>query len=667
MDVRRRTLAAEGPAGNALPPSSLPMPPSAMKKPASRLGSARMSMIPQQVKPSQHLGVSQMSAQSQADVRRSTMMSSGGRGDGGIYGRTPQPGRSMPSSASARRSSVYTASASQGRPSMMPGAFMSSAVKDTRPIKNATFQQQSQRNILDFLALHRCPIGIPPKFFTSATTVQFQQLFKWLIVELIDPHVVFGKKFEDDVIAILRDLRYPAVDSISKTSLSSIGSAVHWPALQAMLNWLVDLCKAQDNWYDAEIVSDPLLMTASELPLDFPVLEERLQWDYFSKAFTIWFDDVEDDFPALKQEISDVYDKLTSKTIDENERLESEYTRKDIELRQLQAQVPALSGIEDEYNRLQEDKTKYITFLETISGKVEKLKRQRISLAEGVATTETRIQEVRKQLAETESTLAAQNLSPDEATKMMTDREGSQRQFDELTIKNAEASQAGHDLERNVSKHMDDLENLLEVYTALGLQIGIIKPGHTLDVGPGGIDYGIELDLNVVDLSDVQSTGLKMKTVLRPGLQTYGEGFRATTLEFENESIALADQIDRLSQKVTAKKEEAGTLEAKLNVVDSAADLEERQYESQSKGLKEQLATMEDAIAAVIVGTQQKFLTTQSELEAKKIEFQELQHQTASLQDTLVTQLMGHIDVIIKAKEHTANSLKGVRTFAEVQ
>ena len=45
----------------------------------------------------------------------------------------------------------------------------------------------------------------------------------------------------------------------------------------------------------------------------------------------------------------------------------------------------------------------------------------------------------------------------------------------------------------------------------------------------------------------------------------------------------------------------------------------------------------------------------------------ELRHKTALLQDVVVSQLSAHIDVVIKAKEHAANSLKGVRTFAEAQ
>lgn len=47
------------------------------------------------------------------------------------------------------------------------------------------------------------------------------------------------------------------------------------------------------------------------------------------------------------------------------------------------------------------------------------------------------------------------------------------------------------------------------------------------------------------------------------------------------------------------------------------------------------------------------------------LRFEELRHRTQALQEGIVTQIMSQIDVVIKAKEHTANSLKGMRSFAE--
>ena len=90
--------------------------------------------------------------------------------------------------------------------------------------------------------VQRCPIPLTSKMFLSPTTKDFQSIFRYLVQELVDPGMVWGKKFEDDVINLLKDLRYPAMETIGRTGLGAPGGR-DWAPLLAMLNWLVELCK----------------------------------------------------------------------------------------------------------------------------------------------------------------------------------------------------------------------------------------------------------------------------------------------------------------------------------------------------------------------------------------------------------------------------------------
>lgn len=69
-------------------------------------------------------------------------------------------------------------------------------------------------------------------------------MFRFLYGCAIDEDYQFGKggkKFEEECISLLKDIRYPAVDGLSRTALSAPGSPTQWPHLLAMLMWLVDL------------------------------------------------------------------------------------------------------------------------------------------------------------------------------------------------------------------------------------------------------------------------------------------------------------------------------------------------------------------------------------------------------------------------------------------
>ncbi len=176
-------------------------------------------------------------------------------------------------------------------------------------------------------------------------------------------------------------------------------------------------------------------------------------------------------------------------------------------------------------------------------------------------------------MAQTEEAVAAQNLSPDEVQRMNHERETLTRNLDELRTKTAEASQMAYDNEMQVTKSMDRFEQYLQDYTALGHQIGVIQPlSEGLILGPGNVDYTIELDLGLEDLNEVQAAGRKMRSVIWPALQAYGEGFRKQQLELANSTIALDDKYDRLGQKVERQKDEVGNLEMRLKFVHEQAE-----------------------------------------------------------------------------------------------
>ena len=92
--------------------------------------------------------------------------------------------------------------------------------------------------------MYRCPVPIHDKWLTSPTAKDFQNLFRWIVNEWIDPAYSWpAKQFVDDATAVLRDLRYPVMESIGKTALSAPGDTRTWPAMLAMLAWMVELAK----------------------------------------------------------------------------------------------------------------------------------------------------------------------------------------------------------------------------------------------------------------------------------------------------------------------------------------------------------------------------------------------------------------------------------------
>lgn len=123
----------------------------------------------------------------------------------------------------------------------MAPSYGATVTKDPRQVRSAAFQNECVRAVTTYLSQHKVQHALSRQ--NGPTQRDFQMLFRFLADQLLGPAYPWnGKKFEEDCIAILRDLQYPGFDSVGRTMLSAPGSSTHWPSVLAMLAWMVELC-----------------------------------------------------------------------------------------------------------------------------------------------------------------------------------------------------------------------------------------------------------------------------------------------------------------------------------------------------------------------------------------------------------------------------------------
>ena len=112
--------------------------------------------------------------------------------------------------------------------------------KDPRPdTRTAGFKAKASEEIADFLSSNGYPAE--QRTLLHPTGKDFQGIFKFLI-GFLEPAYKFGvqgRKFEDEVVPLLKMVCYPLTDSITKSQLQAVGSSHAWPNFLAMLHWLV--------------------------------------------------------------------------------------------------------------------------------------------------------------------------------------------------------------------------------------------------------------------------------------------------------------------------------------------------------------------------------------------------------------------------------------------
>ncbi|KLT39875.1 hypothetical protein CC85DRAFT_278660 [Cutaneotrichosporon oleaginosum] len=686
MQPHRRTLAPSGPAGNSAmvpaAPAAAPPPTSMRKAPQRSSGLPRASMASHPYASQSRLSTaagegllqkrrSMMAPSRPAD---SLLSSSATRADVALNGKTPQSGRAL---NPIRRASALGPTV--GRQSTLAPSYGSFPFKDPRPVKTPAFTAQCKEKIAGYLARSRAQLPLSANWQSSPTTREFKDLFRYLATELIGPSFPWGKSFEKDCLSILRDLHYPVLDTISKTAVTVPGSQQSWPYILAMLDWMVELCKAQQRWHDPESVSDPLLCHASELSLQHPQLEERLFWDFVSETYAEWFEGEVEEFETAQRQLEEAYgesllaatvdgsDRIAASSVEECSRLERDIGERESELQKLQSDDSPIKAIDEEYDRFMSDKLKFDNFIEKHREKVDNLNHRIEGVRGAIEDIVKRTTTTRQHLMDVEAEVAAQNLSPDEISRMQHDKVALTQQLHDIGTKIAEVKRQCHDQEMRVTNCMDECDQHLDSYDLLGSRIGTL--GVIADPLPPGlvrIDYSLSIDLGADDVQAILRSGRAKLETIRPALDSYAQGSRDQIDKLCEEETTLERKHQDVAESVDNRREEVLRRQIRY-------DKERKQVDEQRELLKEEKSEHGMALANLEAEVRGNGLPhggvvqAKARLERSRMVFESLLQKTQQLQVRALTELLGHVEAVSSCKGRTEESLESVMRFAERQ
>lgn len=145
---------------------------------------------------------------------------------------TPQPRKSI---------SIPTSTI---KPSAFPRTSIAADdLKPPRNVRDRAYKQACCENIIKFLTDNNYEAPVNAKTLMNPSNKDFQNIFKF-IYSFIDSTPFM--RFEDDIISILRMLRYPYSGEITRSQLSAVTPHT-WPVLLSMMNWMVGLVNRSDE------------------------------------------------------------------------------------------------------------------------------------------------------------------------------------------------------------------------------------------------------------------------------------------------------------------------------------------------------------------------------------------------------------------------------------
>lgn len=422
---------------------------------------------------------------------------------------TPANQQSFSASQSIqRRSSVYSRPSSTGpvghQSFFTQAPAQASARGDPRPWRDPTYRNKVGQDLLDYLTRNNFELemkrSLNQKSMTSPTQKDFEAIFQWLY-RRIDPAYRFMKGIDSEGPAILKHLRYPFENKVSKSQWAAVGGQ-NWSSFLGMLHWMMQLAQMMDQ-YEAGDYD----VACAEAGVD--VSGDRIIFRFLSGAYRDWLqvgeeDDDEDAdrllIPHVEQ-LAAEFDQGNQKYAEEMKILEAENEALRQQIAEAEAGAPDLAKLEKHFKILEDDKRKFEEYNTNVEGKVEKYEQRNKFLLEEIERTENELREAEQEKANLQDSVDQQGITIQDIDRMNTERERLQKGLEASSIRLEEVKRKSSEREADANRSLEELERVIDKYNSLCYQNALIPATAANAKG-----QEFELHLNIASAPNFSSS-----------------------------------------------------------------------------------------------------------------------------------------------------------------
>ncbi|CDO70705.1 hypothetical protein BN946_scf184798.g20 [Trametes cinnabarina] len=530
--------------------------------------------------------------------------------------------------------------------------------KDTRPLRDRSFQAKMRQDIATFLI--STGYEVAPQMLQNITGKDFRAVFQHLIVYL-DPLWPFRpeQRFEEQFMQALRAMKYPYVGQIDIKWLPTPAAMHSWPALLGALHWLVELGRAREHYMDSR---HPTLQDPALVPDEFDDIHHHLAlaFDHNSRAYEVFLQG-QDVFPEEEKMLEERYAKKDARVFTDLEQLRERLKEIQAEWEQLKKSAPPFEELKKDNGSLRRDKLKF----EEILRRFEERKQKWTRLVQDEKTElEYNLANLEKMHAEEQrlsDIVKVQNLSPEEVLRMNTEHESLTRELESLKHKIAETSQVVVRLEVSLTRKVSDAEEALDQYTTLLSSLGLFPP-----LPPPLEDVDLTIDLHSA-ASNPQGllTGADIRKVVKPTLSRITEMKRTAHAEVESERIRVDDDLDQLNLECETIEEEVLEVMNKTNALSDQADELREAAQQEALVSNAEASRLERDLAAARTAAMANGVGVKSRLQALQIAYREQVEKVNRLKEDTVRAVIKNSSDIVAFKDEVSKQLQYLRDFAE--
>lgn len=545
-----------------------------------------------------------------------------------------------------------------GGPSLAPPSG-SQTFKDPRPIRERSYQSKMKQDIYSWLQATEFDISV--QTLSNITGKDYRAMFQHLVT-IMDPGYPFDSRlrFEDEFQPALKSLRYPFSAQIDNKWLAAPGSMHSWPALLAVLHWLVEMGKARLNYLESE--DDPTLQIADRIPEEFsdPIHHQALAFNYFSEAYVAFFHGA-DVFHEQDKELEASYAKKNERVVGDLENkkaLLAQGTKELDELRSSKAPVEKLQKIRA---CILDDRAKFDDVLHRLESRKRQLTESVVREKAELAARSQNFDQLKAEHEKLTEVVKVQNLTPEEVIRMNTDHETLARNLEDLKYKISEARKTVMSLEVITTNRGAAAEEALDLYGNLLSAVGLFPP-----LPPPFDNIDLRLELNTAAANPQQLLlGSDIRKVIKPTLNSVAEIKRTERADTESERIKVDNELDQLTLECENVDEEVREIEKKVMSLNEQADDLRDAAQQESMVSNAEAARLERELAHARTAALSSGMGVKSRLQALQFDYREQIAKVSRLKDETIRAIAKNSNEIGLFKEEVSAQLRRLRDFVE--
>lgn len=473
-----------------------------------------------------------------------------------------------------RRSSVGVA---PPRKSSVRGSTMGGGTRivDTRNIGDKQFMNQSIRLLINYLTDHNFDHAISPKILTRPSSKDFINIITFLFKQ-IDSNFVCVGKFEDEVVAMFKQLGYPC--QILKSNISAAGTPHAWPSLLAALSWLVDLLSYDDI---AAIGSAP---AEQEIDLDDPTATEKAFYSYMAAAYSLFLSGEDDRYTELERQYVSGYES-------DNAQLTREISSLEQRNADLEAQIKEVENHRAHLPQLETKKKDYQADLLKFQQLIEQLQQHRNQKEVSVNSRQRDLEKLTASLALIEdevatltNKVACQELSPEDVKHMIKNREQLELAQQQASENRQALQRRVWDMEMGLRDGVQALEDSARSYNSAAEDLKLVPQSAR---NSRGKNLSIDVDKRAKKREDLLRTNIREDVF--PVLQSIKAELAETTSSLREQILAEEDASEEIDLKSSELESEKEIFSTKLK---RAEDTYQREKDTLSLSMEQQRAEM---------------------------------------------------------------------------